>query len=98
MNRLDEARTASDKAQVKKLDSHYLRYFLYQLAFLQNDAVGMANQMEEAVGKPFEDSQLSAESETTAYSGRLRKPGNFPVVLKLQPSERTVNRRQPAMK
>ena len=73
LNRLDEARATAEEAQVKKLDCFFLRLFLYQVAFLQNDAAGMAQQAEAAVGKPFADSQLSAEADTAAYSGRLRQ-------------------------
>ena len=73
LNHLDKARATAEEAQVKKLDCFFLRFFLYQVAFLQNDAAGMAQQAEAAVGKPLADSQLSAEADTAAYSGRLRQ-------------------------
>lgn len=74
LNRLEEARATAEEAQAKNLDSPYLRYDLYQLAFLQNDAVGMAQQSAWAEGKPgAEDLLLAMESDTAGYSGRLGK-------------------------
>jgi eukaryotic-like serine/threonine-protein kinase len=68
----------AEEAQTKKLDSPYLRFILYQLAFLQNDAAGMAQQMTWAAGKPgVEDMLLEAEADTAAYSGRLGKAREF---------------------
>jgi serine/threonine protein kinase/Flp pilus assembly protein TadD len=70
LDRLEEARTAATEA--KKLDSPELRAILYQLAFLQNDAAGMAQQVAWAAGKPgAEDVLLGLEADTAAYSGRL---------------------------
>jgi tetratricopeptide (TPR) repeat protein/predicted Ser/Thr protein kinase len=74
LNRHDEARATAAEAQAKKLDSHYLRFSLYQLAFLQNDAAGMMQQVAWAAGKPgVEDVLLGGEADTAAYSGRLEK-------------------------
>jgi class 3 adenylate cyclase len=73
LNNLDEARAAADEARMKKLDCFFLRFYLYQLAFLRNDSAGMARQVEGTVGSPFEDWLLSAEADTAAYSGRLRR-------------------------
>jgi eukaryotic-like serine/threonine-protein kinase len=42
LNRLKEAEATAEETQVKKLDSPLLRTLLYQLAFVQNDAAGMA--------------------------------------------------------
>ena len=73
LNRLEEARNAAKEAQAKKLDSPELRDFLYQLAFLQNDAAGMAQQIAKTAGRPgFEDQLLNLEGDTVAYSGRLK--------------------------
>ena len=78
LNRLDEARTAVEEAQAKKFDSPSLRFSLYQLAFLQNDAAGMAQQVAWAAGKPgAEDVLLSFEADTAAYVGRLGKAREF---------------------
>jgi serine/threonine protein kinase/Tfp pilus assembly protein PilF len=78
LNRFSEARTAVEEAQAKKLDSARLRECLYQLAFLQNDAGGMAQQMAWAADKPgAEDLLLANEADTAAYSGRLTKARDF---------------------
>jgi Flp pilus assembly protein TadD/predicted Ser/Thr protein kinase len=78
LNRLEEARATAEEAQVKKLDSPYLRFYLYQLAFLQNDAAGMAQQVAWSAGKPgAEDVLLAFEADTAAYSGRLGKAREF---------------------
>jgi predicted Ser/Thr protein kinase len=73
LDRLDEARVRAKEAKAKKLDCYFLRFFLYNLAFLQNDAASMAQQVEGAVGEPFEDFLLGAEADTAAYSGQLRQ-------------------------
>jgi serine/threonine protein kinase len=74
LNRLDEARATAAEAQAKKLDSPYLRFLLYQLDFLQNDAAGMAQQVAWASGKAgWEDVLAAEEADSDAYSGHLRK-------------------------
>jgi tetratricopeptide (TPR) repeat protein len=87
LNRLDEARVIAEEAKVKKLDCYFLRYFLYNLAFVQNDPARMTQQVEGAVGEPFEDSLLRAEADTAAYSGRLSQARELSAVQLLQPSE-----------
>ena len=78
LNRLEEARTTAEEAQTKNLDSPYLRVNLYALAFLQNDAAGMAQQVAWAAGKSgVEDALLEDEADTAAYSGRLAKARGF---------------------
>jgi DNA-binding winged helix-turn-helix (wHTH) protein/tetratricopeptide (TPR) repeat protein len=78
LNRLDEARSAVEEAQAKKLDSPNLHFLPYQLSFLQNDAAGMAQQVAWAAGKPgVEDVLLSFEADTAAYAGRLGKAGEL---------------------
>jgi eukaryotic-like serine/threonine-protein kinase len=75
---LKEARSVAEEAQAKNLDSPYLRLYLYQVAFVQNDAAGMAQQVAWAAGKPgVEDVLLSVEADTAAYSGQLGKARNF---------------------
>jgi hypothetical protein len=74
LNRLEEARATAKEAQAKNLDSPSLRFLLHQLAFLQNDAAGMAQQLAWSAGKPgLEDVLLAYEADTAAYSGRLGK-------------------------
>jgi DNA-binding winged helix-turn-helix (wHTH) protein/tetratricopeptide (TPR) repeat protein len=78
LNRLDQARAIAEEAQAKKLDSQYLRFSLYQLAFLQNDAAGMAQQAAWAAGKPgAEDVLLASEADAAAYFGRLAEAREF---------------------
>jgi eukaryotic-like serine/threonine-protein kinase len=78
LSRVEEARAAAEEAQAKKLDPPYLRVSLYQLAFLQNDAAGMAKQVAWAAGKPgVEDELLGMEADTAAYFGRLRDGREF---------------------
>jgi len=74
LNRLEEGRATAEEAQAKNLDSTYLRFALYMLAFLQNDTAGMAQQVAWAAGKPgVENVLLANEADTAAYSGRLGK-------------------------
>ena len=74
LNRLDQARATASEAQATKLDSPYLRFLLYQLDFLQNDAPGMAQQVAWASGKSgWEDVLAAEEADSVAYSGQLGK-------------------------
>jgi tetratricopeptide (TPR) repeat protein len=78
LNRLDEAKALVQDAQVKKLDSGYLRIAIYQIAFLQNDKTAMAQQVAWSVGKTgVEDVFLAMEADTAAYGGQLRKARDF---------------------
>jgi tetratricopeptide (TPR) repeat protein len=78
LNRLDEAHAIAEEAQAKKLDSPSLRLVLYQLAFLQNDAGAMAQQVAWSSGKPgIEDCFLTEEASTVGYSGKLGQARNF---------------------
>jgi hypothetical protein len=78
LNRLEEARATAEEAQKKNFDSPPLHYLLYQLAFLQNDAAGMTQQVAWAANKPgWEDVLLASEADTAAYSGRLGKAREF---------------------
>ncbi len=72
LNRLAEARTTADDALRKNLDSSDLHLYLYELAFLKNDAPAMAQQVSLAQGKPgSENLMLSMEAATAAYQGKL---------------------------
>ena len=74
LNRLEDAGAAAQEAQAKKLDSPELRFYLYELAFVQNDAADMAQHLAWAAGKPgVEDMLLASEADTDAYAGRLGK-------------------------
>jgi hypothetical protein len=77
-NRLGEAQSTADEAIKKNFDFSDLRIQLYFLAFLQNNAAGMAQQVVYTAGKPgVEDVLLAGEADTAAYSGHLAKAGDF---------------------
>jgi hypothetical protein len=74
LDRLKEARATADEALARGLDSSFLRYNLYQLAFLENNASEMARQVAWASGKPAaEDFMLAMESHTAAYTGQVSR-------------------------
>jgi len=78
LNRLDEAKATYGRALERKLYSPFFLSSLYQIAFLQNDVAGMAQQIEKSAGHPaIEDTLLANEADTAAYSGRLRKSQEF---------------------
>jgi eukaryotic-like serine/threonine-protein kinase len=78
LNRFDEVRSVAEEAKAKGLDLPEYRTTLYELAFLQNDAVGMKQQVDFAMGKPgLEDQLLSEEADTAAFYGRLEKARMF---------------------
>jgi Flp pilus assembly protein TadD len=69
LNRFDEVHSVVDEAKAKGLDLPEYRTALYELAFLQNDAVGMKQQVDFAMGKPGLEDQLRR------HSGILRTAG-----------------------
>ncbi len=78
LNDFAEAQAANEQAQEKKLDSPNLHFSIYRVAFLQNDAAGMAQQVAWSAGKPgVEDLLLANEADTAAYTGRLTKAREF---------------------
>jgi serine/threonine protein kinase/Flp pilus assembly protein TadD len=78
LNRLGEAQATAEEAQAKNHDSSFLRFFLYQVAFLRNDAAGEAQQAAWSAGKPgVEDVLLTLEADTAAFSGRLGRAREF---------------------
>jgi tetratricopeptide (TPR) repeat protein len=78
LDRLDEAKTTLEQARSRNLDDPFLRLSMYYLAFLQKESAGMQEQVSALMGKPgAEDVLLSAESDSEAYYGRLRKAREF---------------------
>jgi eukaryotic-like serine/threonine-protein kinase len=78
LNRFEEAQAMAEEAQKKNFDSWGLRNVLYLLAFLENNAKGMGEQVAWAGDKPgVEDSALAIEADTAAYTGRLAKAREF---------------------
>lgn len=73
LNRLTEAQAMIKEAEAKKLDSPALHIVMYQLAFLQNDAEGMAKQVAWGARRPgVEDKLLGLDAGSVAYFGRLK--------------------------
>jgi tetratricopeptide (TPR) repeat protein len=78
LDRLQEASATAQQAIANGFDSSGLRLSLYQLAFLENDAPGMARQAESITGRPdSEGRMLELEAETAAYSGHLKESLNL---------------------
>jgi eukaryotic-like serine/threonine-protein kinase len=78
LNRLDEAKASYEQALERKLNYPLFYLGLYEIAFLQNDAAGMAQQVALSAGQPgTEDVLLGLEADTAAYSGRLREAREF---------------------
>ncbi len=78
LDRLEEAKATYGQALGRKLKNPFFHLALYQIAFLQNDAAGMAQQVAGSAGKPgVEDMLLGYEADSAAYSGRLRDAREF---------------------
>ncbi len=78
LNRLDEAKSTYAQALERKLKYPMFYLPLYQIAFLQNDAAGMAQQVARSGGTQGpEDELLGMEADTAAYSGWLRDARDF---------------------
>jgi eukaryotic-like serine/threonine-protein kinase len=78
LNRLDEAKATYGQALERKLKYPTFRQALYQVAFLQNDSAGMAEQVAQSAGTPgVEDTLLANEADTAAFSGRLTDARDF---------------------
>jgi tetratricopeptide (TPR) repeat protein/predicted Ser/Thr protein kinase len=76
--RLDDAKAVLDQASMRKLDYPGLHFMAYYLAFLRGDAAEMERQLAWSAGRPgAEDTLLSAQSDTEAYYGRVRKAREF---------------------
>ena len=74
LDRIKDAKAALDEASRRNLDTPDLHLYRYHLAFLENDPSAMQEQSSWARGKPgAEDGQLSDESDTEAYYGRLQE-------------------------
>ena len=78
LNKLSDAETAANTAFARKLDGGYVRLMTYYTAFLRGDSAQMAKQLAWGAGKPGdEDALLSAQSDTEAYYGQLKKARDF---------------------
>jgi serine/threonine protein kinase len=78
LNRVDEAKGIYRQALERKLDHPFFHKDLYLIAFLENDAAGMGQQIAWSTGKPGEEEELlSLEADAAAYSGRLKEAREF---------------------
>jgi serine/threonine protein kinase len=78
LNRLDEAKATYEQALKRKLKNSFFPLLLYQIAFLEKDTGGMAQQVAGSAGKPgIEDTLMANEADTTAFYGRLKKAREF---------------------
>ena len=74
MERLDEAKKVYEEARARKLDSPYLHYGRYLVAFLEHDDVTMLDLVESAKGKPLtEDLMLLEQARVQTYHRRLKQ-------------------------
>jgi eukaryotic-like serine/threonine-protein kinase len=74
LNRFDEAKATYRQALDRKLYHPYYPADLYTIAFLQNDAAAMKQQVMQSAGQAgIEDTLLANEADTAAYFGRLRE-------------------------
>jgi serine/threonine protein kinase/Flp pilus assembly protein TadD len=74
LNRFDEANATYQQAIAHKVEDPYLSCLQYGVAFLRGDAAEMQRQAASTTGKPgTEDILFSFQSDTEAFSGRLRK-------------------------
>jgi len=73
LNRFAEAKAVYQQVLARKLDAPFFHVQRYCVAFLESDAAEMNRQFAWAVGKPGEDSLVSAESDTEAFYGHLAK-------------------------
>jgi eukaryotic-like serine/threonine-protein kinase len=73
LNRFEEANAVYRQALERKLYHPFYPVYRYHLAFLQNDAAGMKQQVRLSAGKTsVEDTLLAYEADTAAYFGRVR--------------------------
>jgi tetratricopeptide (TPR) repeat protein len=78
LNRIHEAKATYEQALEHQLKSSLFHLALYQIAFLQSDAAGMAKQVSLSAGTPGLEATLFAnEADTAAYSGHLTSAREF---------------------
>jgi tetratricopeptide (TPR) repeat protein len=74
LNRFDDAKSTLQRALERKLDSPYLHFALYNVAFAQSDVEGMTKEAKESTANTGEeDVLLSLEANTAAYFGRIEE-------------------------
>ncbi len=73
LQRFEDVRQTIREGQARKLGNYIFHAELYALAFLKQDAVEMAEQLNWFAGRPEENIGLSLASDAEAYAGHLRK-------------------------
>ena len=73
LNRFEEARSVLQRAVAAKADNYFIHEFLYNLAFLADDAEEMQRQLNWAEGKPSEFALLNEAASVAASHGQLKK-------------------------
>jgi eukaryotic-like serine/threonine-protein kinase len=74
----NQAKAVAEEAFKRNLDSPFLRLYLFDVAFLQNDAAGMQQQVAWSAGEPgVEGDFLDHEGSDAAYLGQLAKARTF---------------------
>ena len=73
LNRFEEARSMLQRAVAAKADNLFVHQYLYQLAFLNDDAEEMQRQLKWAEGKPSEYIMLNESAAAAAFHGQLQK-------------------------
>jgi tetratricopeptide (TPR) repeat protein len=77
LNRFDEAKEILVEALKLKLETSAMHTRLYQIAFLQEDAAGMKEQIDWATGKPDEYLGQNWQSQGAEFAGQLAKANQF---------------------
>jgi eukaryotic-like serine/threonine-protein kinase len=78
LGRLDEAEATYQQAMAHKFENPNLKAAMYGVAFLRGDAAGMRRVLDLTAGElGVEDTVLSLQSDTEAFSGRLGKARDF---------------------
>ena len=73
LNRFDEAKAMISQEISRGMDTEYLHWILYQIAFVQGDATGMTKQAELVRGRPEESTMLVFECAAAGATGQVRR-------------------------
>ena len=91
LDRLDEAKAVYEQDVRRKAYSAFYPKALYQIAFLQNDPLAMAEQVARSQGQQTEAALLGMQADTAAFPGDSASPENF---LGRRPSRRNAHKRR----
>jgi len=73
LNRFAEARDVITQALQQRFDNPGFHRYLYELAFVNGDAVGMRQQLDWASGKPYEYMAFDWQAGAAAFVGQWRR-------------------------